>query len=241
MFATIMYSLSFLGWVSIPVTVFLNDHFNLLGLVQAVSGSTPYRSPSLIEYERYKNQRSRNRIMLGLMIGIWSTPYMTFGHFLFATTLTSLIISEMYYYSEAIKWEELNFMKRNFGIFNDPFYSVTTITDYYSYFNKTNSIRQKHPYRYHEWSRRFECPDGMTLMNFDYNRFNYSNNYETAGTTLSKSPILESVDPSQGNDVSSTGRIITLKKQDEETKNEVENDDLLQGFFEVTQVKPKID
>ena len=121
-------------------------------------------------------------MMIGFFIGIWVTPVMTLGHFLFAMILTLFVSTELYYYIEPstlIKIDDSDMIGRRIGTDSmlhwQPVNFTVTEKDYYSG-HAENLMRQKHPYRYHE---NISFLDGMTLLNvdFDYNKI-YCPNHE---------------------------------------------------------------
>lgn len=80
------------GWGFLAFSSFLVDHFDLFGLRQVwfywkaeSYRPVPMKSPALYNWLRHP-------MMLGILIGVWSTPQMTMGHLLFAVGMTAYIL-----------------------------------------------------------------------------------------------------------------------------------------------------
>ena len=80
------------GWMTVLVSTFMIDHFELFGLRQGFQfflnqpePQTSFKTPGLYKWVRHP-------IMLGFIIGFWATPVMTWGHFLFAAVTTAYIL-----------------------------------------------------------------------------------------------------------------------------------------------------
>ena len=88
----ILQGLFWLGWLTVLVTTFLIDHFDLFGLRQVtffLLNKEP-RPPQFKEHSLYKI--IRHPIMLGFIIAFWSTPSMSTGHLFFASLSTAYIL-----------------------------------------------------------------------------------------------------------------------------------------------------
>jgi protein-S-isoprenylcysteine O-methyltransferase Ste14 len=90
--AAALWAVNALGWLAVPVSSFLIDHFDLFGLKQAFAG---FRRVSLQRrgfvtplFYRY----IRHPIMTGLLLGLWVTPHMTFGHLLLSLGMSAYIV-----------------------------------------------------------------------------------------------------------------------------------------------------
>jgi protein-S-isoprenylcysteine O-methyltransferase Ste14 len=94
-----LYALYAVGWVTVLVTTFLINHFDLFGLRQVALQliGRPYtglhfRTPGLYKLVRHP-------LYVGWLMVFWSTPEMTAAHLLFAFGLTTYILI-------AIRYEE---------------------------------------------------------------------------------------------------------------------------------------
>jgi methanethiol S-methyltransferase len=95
--ATVLYSISLLGWLTIPVVSFLTDHFELFGLRQvfAYAFGRPHAKPEFKQRAFYKTVR--HPMMLAFLVAFWATPRMTAGHALFAGLMTCYILTGIYF------------------------------------------------------------------------------------------------------------------------------------------------
>ncbi len=87
-----LYVLQALGWGTVVLSTFLIDHFELFGLRQVWCAFRRiqfpiqrFRQPLLYRY-------SRHPMMVGMIVGFWATPDMTFDRLLWAVGFTVYIL-----------------------------------------------------------------------------------------------------------------------------------------------------
>ena len=88
----IMQALFWIGWLTVLVSTFMINHFDLFGLRQVVinlRGET-YKPLEFKSTGLYK--LVRHPLMLGFIIAFWATPRMTTGHLVFALVTTVWIL-----------------------------------------------------------------------------------------------------------------------------------------------------
>jgi protein-S-isoprenylcysteine O-methyltransferase Ste14 len=96
-FADLLWILFWIGWLTVLVTTFLINHFELFGLQQAwfyLRGRKEHppqmREPSLYRFVRHP-------MMLGFFFAFWAIPQMTVGHLLLAAGMSVYILIALHY------------------------------------------------------------------------------------------------------------------------------------------------
>jgi protein-S-isoprenylcysteine O-methyltransferase Ste14 len=85
------------GWFITVLSSFLINHFELFGLQQVYLNlrNAPKPEPGFTESSLYR--LVRHPLQVGVLIGIWCTPYMTMTHLMLAVTMTIYIYIGLYY------------------------------------------------------------------------------------------------------------------------------------------------
>ncbi|HKU39413.1 MAG TPA: hypothetical protein VJR89_14745 [Polyangiales bacterium] len=100
--AIALWTLNALGWLGVPLSSFMIDHFDLFGLKQAVHGfrRTSYERTGFVTPMFYRYVR--HPIMLSLFVGFWFTPYMTVGHLVLALGMSIYILIGVHFEERAL-------------------------------------------------------------------------------------------------------------------------------------------
>jgi protein-S-isoprenylcysteine O-methyltransferase Ste14 len=96
---TVLHAIFAAGWLTVLITTFLINHFDLFGLRQVwlhLRGQ-PYRPLPFTTPGPYRHVR--HPLYVGWLLAFWATPTMTLAHFVFAAATTAYILI-------AIRFEE---------------------------------------------------------------------------------------------------------------------------------------
>lgn len=89
---TVLTGVLWLGWLTVLLSTFLINHFDLFGLRQVFLANVgkAYHHPAFAMTGLYK--LVRHPIMIGFIIAFWAAPVMSTGHLVFAITTTVYIV-----------------------------------------------------------------------------------------------------------------------------------------------------
>ncbi len=85
------------GWVLSVISTFVINHFELFGLQQVYFNLRNKPTPNNDFQERLFYKFIRHPIQLGIIIGLWVTPIMSYGHLLLALLMTIYIFIGLHY------------------------------------------------------------------------------------------------------------------------------------------------
>lgn len=89
-----------LGWLIVFLSTFMINHFELFGLQQIFNNFKNQKTQNPKFQTRFFYKLVRHPIMLGFVIAFWATPYMTFGHLMFAAVTTLYILIAVHFLEE---------------------------------------------------------------------------------------------------------------------------------------------
>ncbi len=99
------------GWGLSLYATFIIDHFELFGLKQPYYYLKEKRLPQIEFKEKSLYRFVRHPIQVGVLIGLWITPKMSFGHLFLSTLLTIYIFIGLYFEEKALVKEFGNVYK----------------------------------------------------------------------------------------------------------------------------------
>ena len=95
--AMLMTIISLLGWGIVVLSSFLINHFELFGLQQVYLRLTNRPEPAPHFTDRFLYKLVRHPLQLGVLIGLWVTPWMTTTHLMLAALMTVYIAIGLHY------------------------------------------------------------------------------------------------------------------------------------------------
>ncbi len=93
----VLVALQLLGWATAVASTFAINHFDLMGLQQVYLNYTRRPEPSPRFAERFMYRVVRHPIQLGILVGMWSTPWMSLTHLLLSASMTCYILVGLYF------------------------------------------------------------------------------------------------------------------------------------------------
>jgi len=97
MLSSFLTTLSLLGWGFSVVATFIINHFELFGLQQVYLNLRDQPTPKIDFQERLFYTFVRHPIQLGVLIGIWVTPTMSYGHLVFSLLFSLYIFIGLWF------------------------------------------------------------------------------------------------------------------------------------------------
>ena len=93
----VLYGVSMLGWLTVPLTTLMTGHSDLFGLRQVFDYALGRATPKPEFRERALYKKVRHPMMLAFLVAFWATPHMTWGHLLLAGLMTAYILTGIYF------------------------------------------------------------------------------------------------------------------------------------------------
>jgi len=103
--AAALWSLNALGWLGVPASSYLIDHWDLFGLKPALrafrratvaeTASKGFVTPLVYKYMRHP-------MMTSLLVGLWVTPHMTLGHLLLSVGMSVYVVVGVHFEERAL-------------------------------------------------------------------------------------------------------------------------------------------
>ena len=100
-----LYALYALGWSYLLVATFITNHFELMGLRQIYLYVTNQPYTKIPFTRKYMYSYSRHPMMLGLLIGMWFVPTMSYSHFLMASLISIYVFIGIFFEERDLKKE----------------------------------------------------------------------------------------------------------------------------------------
>lgn len=98
-----LWTVNALGWLGVPVSSFMIDHFNLFGLKQAWAG---FRRRSLGAQKGFVTplfyKYVRHPMMTSILVAFWVTPHMTVGHLMLSLGMSVYIMIGVHFEEQAL-------------------------------------------------------------------------------------------------------------------------------------------
>jgi protein-S-isoprenylcysteine O-methyltransferase Ste14 len=95
--AAILWAIFWLGWLTVLVSTFLINHFELFGLQQAWLHTRRRQEQAPQLREPFLYHFVRHPMMAGFFLALWAIPTMTAGHLLFAVGTSVYILVALQY------------------------------------------------------------------------------------------------------------------------------------------------
>lgn len=103
--AVALYALGGLGWLTVLVSTFLTNHFDLFGLRQVWLQLVRKTYTPVAFKEHFFYRWVRHPMMTGLLIAFWATPVMTASHLLFSLGMTLYVFVGVHFEEKGLKAE----------------------------------------------------------------------------------------------------------------------------------------